>query len=403
MMVKLERRHPASAMRAVHGIWFNTGDNMNKKNFRNCGKIRGSLSEIQPFIYIARSGARLREQKARVRDKMQGLFMVSAVAGNGVCPKLGVILPFSRCRDEHLKKSLLQLYGLLAGNKEVTDIKAHYAAIKSHLRDNFGDALQISEHESLNGFVSFERSSGLFPLLAEHFDYVTGFDDDPNGVAIPITFEAFPCKSYGEFLEWFYNRRAIPDDWGWNHCNPHIVFDDTGIVSLSCLAETSIVHPAINLADYFTIRPGVQNRKFAIKLVMGEYGWAYLHLYLDDDTVKIDLSNVYPPFDSMFEWVKRIARGDIPAQFDIDEEGEEKRLSALSTDDPDRIFLRVTDAYDEEELFVEGIVSRAELVQAFREELPRFFSSEFNPEEWGGECESGPSLKQRMLSESWLQ
>jgi len=65
-----------------------------KKNTRKCGEIKGSLSEIQPFFYIARSGARLQEQKARVRNKMQGLFVVSAVSGNGVCPKIGVILSF---------------------------------------------------------------------------------------------------------------------------------------------------------------------------------------------------------------------------------------------------------------------------------------------------------------------
>jgi hypothetical protein len=137
---------------------------MRTKNTRKCGEIKGNLSEIQPFFYIARRGARLREQKARMLGKMQGLFVVSAIAGNGVCPKLGVILPFSRCRDERLRESLLRLHGLLAGNKGVTDIKAHYAAIKSQLRKDFGDALQITEHESLKGFVSFERIY-LFSLI----------------------------------------------------------------------------------------------------------------------------------------------------------------------------------------------------------------------------------------------
>lgn len=372
-----------------------------KKNTRKCGEIKGSLSEIQPFFYIARRGARLREQKARVRNRMQGLFVVNAVSGNGVCPKIGVILPFSRCRDEKLRESLFQIHGLLARNKDVDDIKAHYAAIKSRLRKDFGDTLQISEHGSLNGFVSFERTSGLFSLLAEHFDYVTEFDDDSNGVATPTAFEAFQCKSYGEFLEWF-NNRAISNEWGWDHCYPHIVFNDTGLINMSSSEPSDIVHPAFNLADYFCIRPDLQNRKITVKLVMGEYGWADLFLTLDEDSIGIDLSCVYPPFDSLLEWVKRIARGDIPVQFDIDEEGDEKRLAALSTGDHSRIFLRVTDVYDEEKVFVEGIVSRSELVQAFKDEFLRFFSNEFDPDVWEYSNDEGYSLKQRIVTDSWL-
>jgi hypothetical protein len=269
-----------------------TGEHLMKKYTRRCGEIKGSLSEIQPFFYIARRGAKLREQKARMLGKMQGLFVVSVIAGNGVCPKLGVILPFSRCRDERLRESLLKLHGLLAGNKGVTDIKAHYAAIKSQLRKDFGDALQITEHESLKGFVSFERTGELFPLLAEHFDYVTEFNDDPDGLAIPTAFEPFPCKSYGEFLEWF-NKRAFSNEWAWDHCYPHVVFDDTGLISLSQSDPTTVIHPSLNLAEYFNIRSDVQNRKVTVKLVMGQYGWADLFLALDDDTVKIDLSDVY--------------------------------------------------------------------------------------------------------------
>jgi len=336
-----------------------------------------------------------------VRKKMQGLFVVNAVAGNGICPKIGVILPFSRCRDEKLRESLLQLHGLLARSNNVDDIKAHYVAIKTQLRSNFGDTLQITEHKSLNGFVSFERTTGLFSLLAEHFDYVTEFDDDPNGVATPTAFEAFPCKSYGEFLEWF-NSRTISSEYEWGHCFPHIVFDDTGLINMSSSVPSYIVHSSLNLANYFCIRPDVLDSKITVKLVMGEYGWADLFLTLNEDRIEINLSYVYPPFDSMIEWVKRIARDDIPVQFDIDEEGDEKRLSAFSTGDPSRIFLRVTDVYDEEKVFVEGIVSRSELVQAFKVEFFRFFSSEFEPEVWEYSNDEGLSLKQRILTDSWL-
>jgi len=35
-----------------------TGENLMKKNTRKCGEIKGSISEIQPFFYIARRGAR---------------------------------------------------------------------------------------------------------------------------------------------------------------------------------------------------------------------------------------------------------------------------------------------------------------------------------------------------------
>jgi hypothetical protein len=50
-------------------------------------------------------------------------------------------------------------------------------------------------------------------------------------------------------------------------------------------------------------------------------------------------------------------------------------------------------------VFVDGIVSRVELVQAFRSDLLRFFSSEFDLEEWD---DSGSYLKDQMLTDSWL-
>lgn len=50
-------------------------------------------------------------------------------------------------------------------------------------------------------------------------------------------------------------------------------------------------------------------------------------------------------------------------------------------------------------MFVEGIVSRVELVQAFRSDLLHFFSSEFDLEEWD---DSGSYLKDQMLTDSWL-
>ena len=374
---------------------------MENRNRRNCGSIHGNLQEMEPFFFIARRGAWLREQKARVSEKRKGRFIVGAIAGNGICPMLGVILPLSSCRDENVKSRLLELHQYLAQNADTDDNLGRFMAAQTKLLQYFGGLLKLDEHARLDGYVEMERTKGLFEFLAEHFDYIEELDDDPAGNAKPTVCKPFIWKSYGEFLEWFYSG-AMSLNGSWDHLNPFLVFDRTGFLENRWSSHTDVVNVSANFEKYFTIKPEVENQNVSVRLEMGEYGWASLHITIESSSVEIALSNVFPPFETMLEWIKRVSGNDIPSYFDIDEEGHEKRLAVFSTDDPERVLFRVIEPYDNEEVFVEGIVSRLELVTAFRNELLRFFWTEFNPKHWDSNDEKKYPLKQRMLSDSWL-
>ncbi len=371
---------------------------------RNCGEIQGSLQELQPFIFLARPGVSLREQKARVSAKMGGIFVVSAVAGTGVCPQLGVILPLNRCRHAGMREALQQLQSYLVQNAKTDDNRDRFNAAQAMLSEKLDGKLKIQENAKLDGYVELERTRELFLLLAQHFDYVTEIADDPVGIALPTAYQHFKLKSYGEFLEWFY-RKISPDHWGWRHCYPRLVFDQTGLLGNFWTSHTEIIKPSVDLGNYFTIQTHISNQHVFVRLEMRKYGWSCLHVTIGDRKVSIKLSQVFPPFETMLEWIKRVSGGDLPAQFDIDEEGTEKRLVALCTDDPGRVFFRIITPYDSEDVCAEGIVSRAELTNSFKSELLRFFETEFDPEHWG-EDEDGDQIvipiRQRILSDRWL-
>ena len=77
-------------------------------------------------------------------------------------------------------------------------------------------------------------------------------------------------------------------------------------------------------------------------------------------------------------------------------------LTALATNEPGRVLLRVIRKY-EDTVLLEGIVARAALAEAFKAELLRFFTQEFAPEDWSSACDSeGESLKALVLGHPWL-
>ena len=242
-------------------------------------------------------------------------------------------------------------------------------------------AVVISSRTGLDGFVRLERTAGLFPLLTRHFVYVDAFRDAPEGPARPASYRPFTWGSYGQFLEWF-NERTPQLRWGWEHCDPYLVFGKACVLSDRPQESGIISTPALRLDRYFSIAPHVKDEKVAISFEMGEYGWPSLRMTPGDRFVGIDLSGVFSPFRTMIEWLKMVDRGDIPAVFEIDEEGTIKILSAFNTNDSERILLLVTDQYEDQQLFLDGIVGRQDFVGSFKIALRRFLEEKFDPEHW---------------------
>jgi len=342
-------------------------------------------------------------RRRRVRERSKGRFAIGLTSGDGCAFKFGVILPVSTCRDESAMKTLLGLRACLVSEDHYYTAKSMRARAQAILNERFRGALKIDPNASLNGAISFQRSRSLFQILSEEFEYVEAFHDDLNGFAEPRILQPFRWPSYGEFMEWF-NEGTEDEKWYWAHCAPYLVFDKTCLFSANEDGIVEVERCSLDPSHLFTIAEGVKNKTVSVRFEMDEAGWAHLYVGMGEKTKKIYLSDAFPPFDALLGWLKMLDRDDIPARFHIDEEGEEKTLEVYTTNDTSRVLFRVTDRYTDE-VFLEGIVAREQLLEEFKQALRDFFQDDFDPEQWreGEPEERGfPSLHDRMINDGWL-
>ena len=151
---------------------------------------------------------------------------------------------------------------------------------------------------------------------------------------------------------------------------------------------------------------------FAARLEMKKAGWAKLHLSLGEQQESVTLSEVFDPFERLIAMNQTLENGGFPS-LAINEEGTIVVFEVLKTDDPARALLRLTrkDWFCDrgDEIVLEGLVARAALAAALKKELRRFFTEEFNPQEWDvpshdpEEYEDGyVYLHERIQGNQWL-
>ncbi|TLM67393.1 MAG: hypothetical protein FDZ69_04675 [Deltaproteobacteria bacterium] len=377
-------------------------------NQRQYGDIAGDLKELQPFIYIFRRGGMGADARGPHAEGKKGIFVVNESYGNGCFIKHGILLPLSTCKDERIRAALLMLGKTLSHDPLCDGAEARRRQAQMILDATFGGNIKVAAHADMGGNVEFDRSRAFFEMLAENFSYVEEVDDDPEGIAVPTKLQPFPCKSYGEYLEWYYERMDARS-WGWDHCTPCLVFEGTSSLGNWHFTRDGLERPHFGLDRLFQINPTVEDEPATVRLEMeNRWDWIYLHLGVGSQTLDAVLSNSFPPVELLIEWLKSIGRGDLPVRFQIEEEGPEKKFEAYATDDPDRILLRILNAYcDEQEgVFIEAIVNRRQFVDAFRIAMREFFRTEFNPEAWYcvtcGEYER-PHLGDQILADPWFQ
>jgi len=378
---------------------------VNKKvipiHYRSTGEIKGELSEVFPFIFLARYGS-FNKERLQVVQNSKGRFIVNTVAGEGGSPRYGVILPISECKNNESIQALLKLKGFLEDNTGTKNIKVVRKKAQRLLDSTFKGALIIDEAASLNGFVEFKRTKGLFSSLRKDFVMVEDFIDEPGAVAHPNSYRDFEWDSYGQFLEWFYEG-AESNDSSWDHCFPFLVFNNTCVLGDILFGWDDTVVPDMNVSNLFQIKDDAKDMPISIRFEMGEYGWAYMYLSIGNREVKTWLSNVFPPFNTMVEWIKRVERGEMPLQFEIDEEGDKARIAVFDTNEQNRVLLRIGHPYREDENTLEGIVRRQQLVGMFRHAIYNFFLNEFNSEHWDDEDLDTEGQKSAILNDPWFK
>lgn len=357
---------------------------------RDSGQLLGQLDGLFPFLYIAQYGATLRDLRARWSGAATGLFAVGEAVdwggGHlGVAPRLGLILPVHLCRNDATANALMEVAAMIA-SPSAAMLSQRRLDVRARLDRTFGLSLRLSEREGLDGFCALQPGAEFFQQLCDAFDYVAEVEDNP-AAAVRVTASArFGWQSYGELVEWFHSHRAVsPFAADWRVLVPFLVSGKTAALSSHSTqrwGRIGLNRPSEEPSRWFAIRSDVRNAKVGIRLEMDQAGWAFLHLSLDQASLRVALSEVFDPFDDLVAWGREVAEGDLPVEMEIDEEGQEAVLAVLRTDDAARVLFRVK-RKDTGELLLEGIVDRSAFGAALRAELRRFFVSEFDPEEWG--------------------
>lgn len=265
--------------------------------------------------------------------------------------------------------------------------------------------LQLAERSGAEGFLTLRASPELFPYLHAHFAYVTEVMVAADGKVTITQTEQFPWPTYGALIEchhWLQQPtgyRAVPA------MTPYIAIDAKDVFrrDFSQMFRATQARTDENPAKWFALRPDVADAAFAIRFMMLEGGWAELQVTLDGVVFQIDLSNVYDPFLDILDWGREMHEGDLPAIVEIDEEGRHTCLTALPTDDPERMLLRVSHPYLDR-IAGEAIVPRQRFGKVLQEELLRFFVDAFDPDHWDVDHGDGnePTTREKSLAHPWL-
>jgi hypothetical protein len=347
---------------------------------RSFGQIDGRVDALYPFLYIARRGARHWEMQRRRDPDRDGMFSISKGMGNGSAePYVGAILPVASCRDPAMREGLMKAVGKLAGPHEA-GFRIRRQDVEAVIQEG-GLPASIVGYTLFSGFVELTSLRLLFPLLHDRFDRVTALLDDPKGAAEIVATAPLPWSRYFEFLEWYYGL-------------------EEGMVTLTGFELWLVYAGATRLGGgfgnrndrreqltpgqrpdrFFTIRPEVTDATLRIDLILSSRCWAWLTVALDDQELVIHCSDMFPPFQPLIGWLRRLDAGDLPAAFEIDEEGKIKRLVALPTEHPERLLFMI-ERWNME-VFLQGIVDRRALIDGFRRALWVFFSERFDPKLW---------------------
>lgn len=377
-----------------------------RKTIRNCGAILGRLDEMVPFLFLAQLGRGTAQAKRRRTESHSGLFVLGRATGGshpGVALNDGLILPLSLCHDNDARNALLDVLPLL-GRGSVAKVADRRRKIQEILNAAFQDDLRIFARKPLSGFLELAASRGFFHRLHESFEYVVEVEDDPAGLAHIRSSEPFPWTSHGDLMEWYH---GLGYRWGtpWEPFTPYFVTDGTEPLTsylLEARARDGVNIPQEFLATWFTIRNDVRDSHFGVRLEMGRHGWVFLHLEVGSSSLKIDMSEVFDPLEVFVAWCQLIDEGDVPVEMEVDEEGTDKVLTVLNTDDPERVLFRVKDLYGQE-IFLESVVSRPTMASTLKQEVYRFFTQEFDTKHWDGRHPGEERrVQERILSNSWF-
>ncbi|MFD1624387.1 hypothetical protein [Azospirillum griseum] len=368
------------------------------------GALDGRLDGLFPFLLVAERGPwRGRFKDGGPGNERRGLFGIADLSpSRSAGAYAGLILPVSSCRDPAVRTALedtVRLFKARDGRK-----RAERRREAQTLLDAVGGGFTLLQDGDTAGFLGLARTPALFGALHRCFDHVTRLRDDPAGAVEVLATEPFPWRSYGEALEWYhapFDDRPHP----WSHLATMLVFGRAAGIGPWLEhwgTRHSVTVPELRLADHFTLRPDLPDAGLSVAFRFSGCYTVWLDIAANGQTVRIDCTDVFPPFRDLVEWAKRIDAGETQVAVEIDEEGPLKRLELLGTDQPGKGFLTIMETF-KETIHLQAVVSTSELARQLKESLWTFLHDEFDPDQWANADKCAPEeLPTAVLSDPWF-
>jgi len=364
-----------------------------------CGQILGDVSGIGPFLFIAMERPDAFFNQRRINLGRPGIYLLEHETYPNATRLAGFILPLDTCRDDALRQGLGEAAAILTERpvKHFRRERAVARLVAAGLPVMFGKNSQAAY-----GCLALDGLAAALPHLGGAIDHVSSVFDDPQGATRIVSTQPFPWDDYLSMLQWMYDGKT---DLPWSHPSLFLVTDGVRSVRKwwrDYWITRQVITPELRLSDWFRVRDDLSDQSMTVTLSQEDHGWARLEVTLGDQGIEIDLSNVYPPFETMIEWMKRIDAEAEATAFEIEEEGPVKRLEVLTTDDSRRLLFLVSDSFLET-IYIQGIVNRNQMVKSFKTAIFRFFRDEFSAERWDGDDpEPGEQMRQDILADQWF-
>jgi hypothetical protein len=101
----------------------------------------------------------------------------------------------------------------------------------------------------------------------------------------------------------------------------------------------------------------------------------------------LHLSNVFNPFPGMFHWLEAIAENNLPSEFVVDEEGQEKILRATPVDEEDFRFEILEWPFgplikENRHTYLYAQVNKKQFLSEFLKRWDDFLENQYDPSQW---------------------
>ncbi|MBF0247213.1 MAG: hypothetical protein HQL36_03950 [Alphaproteobacteria bacterium] len=371
------------------------------------GALRGDLDGLMPCLVLARIGGNV--QRWAEGGDTPGLFDFGegGYESPGALIHKGLLLPLAFCRDPDLKFKLHACSDQIRARRTAgrRDAAGHRQELQVWLDREGLDFLRLADKAPVGAWTRFALDREVFSRLLQTFDYVTALLDGPGQPTRVLERAPFCWTSQGGLLDWCMGGEEPEHPLVPFHLYLAAEVEGMGPSLLESGDRKWLVRPDAYWEPFTRPAPDTDAAGVVIRLNQEEmdYGWVDLEIGLGDQTAVVTLSDVYDPFPSLLDWLLAVAEDDLPLAIDIDEEGSEACLVAHAFEE-DRLLVAVLDRWQETSRAA-AVVSRNDVLDAFRAELARFLRHGLRPDRWRGledDDDKGAPYVERLLAHPFL-